>query len=326
MDEGRLQLKIGEPRNSTNGGIFHPKLGIATDADGYSISFEGSINETYNAWYRNYERFKVHRSWDDVEGEYVEEDIETFERLWKEEHEDVEVTDIDEAIEQDILDWQPESDEELQEHVERLQNTKDPQASEAAVAQIVSDYGRLPGALHMAEDISSISPWPHQRVAADTAASIYPESLLFCDEVGLGKTIEAGLTISRLLTIGEVRDALLLVPATVQPQWQEELLEKFNINTHSYDYAGAQRILRDAYGREHALSEYDPADDWENSHIGEFVSERDGPTVVLASWHTARVRAIWSCSPRQSTEAATARAALSLRVKERSMPTGISHS
>ncbi len=288
MDEGRLQLKIGEPRNSTNGGIFHPKLGIATDADGYSISFEGSINETYNAWYRNYERFKVHRSWDDVEGEYVEEDIETFERLWKEEDPDVEITDIDEAIEQDILDWQPDSDEEVEKHVERLQNTQDPQASEAAVTQIVSDRSRLPGALHMAEDISSITPWPHQRVAADTAASIYPESLLFCDEVGLGKTIEAGLTISRLLAIGEVDDALLLVPATVQPQWQEELLEKFNINAYSYDYAGAQRVLRDAYGREHSLSEYNPADDWENSHIGEFVSERDGPTVVLASWHTAR--------------------------------------
>jgi len=288
LDEGRLQLKIGEPRNNSESGIFHPKLGIATDAKGNRITFEGSINETYNAWYRNYERFKLHRSWDEVENEYVKEDVKAFERLWNEEHEDVEVTDIDEAIEQDILDWQPKSDEELQEHVERLQNTKDPQASEAAVAQIVSDHGRLPGALHMAEDISSISPWPHQRVAADTAASIYPESLLFCDEVGLGKTIEAGLTISRLLTIGEVRDALLLVPATVQPQWQEELLEKFNINTYSYDYAGAQRVLQDAYGREHTISEYDPADDWENSHIGEFVSERDDPTVVLASWHTAR--------------------------------------
>ncbi len=288
MDEGRLQLKIGEPRNSTDAGIFHPKLGIATDADENRISFEGSINETYNAWYRNYERFKVHRSWHDVEVEYVKEDIETFDRLWKEEHEDVVVTDIDEAIEEDILDWQPESDEEVRKHVERLQKTKEPQASEAAVAQIVSNRQRLPGALHMAEDISSISPWPHQRVTADTAASIYPESLLFCDEVGLGKTIEAGLTISRLLSVGEVSDALLLVPATVQPQWQEELLEKFNINSFSYDYSGAQRVLRDAYGREHALSEYEPADPWDVSHIGEFVSERDGPTVVLASWHTAR--------------------------------------
>ncbi|TKX82696.1 hypothetical protein EXE43_28100, partial [Halorubrum sp. SS5] len=79
--EGRLQLKIGEPRNNSDSGIFHPKLGIATDADGNRITFEGSINETYNAWYRNYERFKVHRSWDEVENEYVEEDVKTFERL-----------------------------------------------------------------------------------------------------------------------------------------------------------------------------------------------------------------------------------------------------
>lgn len=288
LDEGRLKLKIGEPRNNSDSGIFHPKLGIATDADGNRITFEGSINETYNAWYRNYERFKVHRSWDEVENEYVKEDVKTFERLWNEEHEDVEVTDIDEAIERDILDWQPESDEEVEVHVERLKKSSEPPASEATVSRIVDEHGLLPGAVHIAEDISSIEPWPHQRVIADTAASIYPESLLFCDEVGLGKTIEAGLALSRLLTVGEVSDALLLVPATVQPQWQEELLEKFNVNAYSYEYSGAQRVLRDAYGIEHPLSDYESIDAWEDSHIGEFVSERDEPTVVLASWHTAR--------------------------------------
>ncbi len=288
LDEGRLQLKIGEPRNNSDSGIFHPKLGIATDADGNRISFEGSINETYNAWYRNYERFKVHRSWDEVENEYVKEDVKTFERLWNEEHEDVEITGIDEAIERDILDWQPESDEEIEEHVERLKKSSEPPASEATVSRIVNERDLLPGAVHIAEDISSIEPWPHQRVIADTATSIYPESLLFCDEVGLGKTIEAGLTISRLITIGEVSDAMLLVPATVQPQWQEELLEKFNINAYSYEYSGAQRVLRDAYGREHSLSDYETLDAWDDSHIGEFVADRDEPTVVLASWHTAR--------------------------------------
>ncbi len=288
MDEGRLKLKIGDPRNNSDAGIFHPKLGIATDADENKITFEGSINETYNAWYRNYERFKVHRSWDDTENEYVKEDVATFDRLWNEEHDDVEVTDIDDAIEQDILDWQPESDEDVQEHVERLKDASEPPASEATVTRIADERDLLPGAVHMAEDISSIEPWPHQRVIADTATSIYPESLLLCDEVGLGKTIEAGLTISRLLTIGEVSDALLLVPATVQPQWQEELLEKFNINAFSYEYSGAQRVLRDAYGIEHPLSDYERMDQWDDSHIGKFVSDRDEPTVVLASWHTAR--------------------------------------
>lgn len=288
LDEGRLQLKIGEPRNNSDSGIFHPKLGIATDANGNRITFEGSVNETYNAWYRNYERFKVHRSWDEVENEYVKKDVKTFEWLWNEEHEDVDVTDIDDAIEQDILDWQPESDEEVERHVERLKKSSEPPASEATATRIANERELLPGAMHIADEISSIKPWPHQRVIADTAASIYPESLLFCDEVGLGKTIEAGLTISRLLTIGEVSDALLLVPATVQPQWQEELLEKFNINAYSYEYSGAQRVLRDAYGIEHSLSNYETIDAWEDSHIGEFVSDRDEPTVILASWHTAR--------------------------------------
>lgn len=288
LDEERLQIKIGEPRNNANSGIFHPKLGIATDAEGNRISFEGSINETHNAWYRNYERFKVHRSWNGVESEYIEEDVRTFEHLWKNEHEDVEVTTVNKAIARDILDWQPEADDGIKKHVERLKKSNEPSASEATVSRIVDDHDLLPGAIHLAEDISPIKPWPHQRVIADTATSVYPESLLFCDEVGLGKTIEAGLTISRLLIIGEVTDALLLVPATVQPQWQEELLEKFNINTYSYEYSGAQRVLRDAYDVEHSLSDYEALDRWEDSHIGEFVSDRDEPTIVLASWHTAR--------------------------------------
>jgi len=60
LDEGRLRLKIEEPRNNSDSGIFHPKLGIPTGADGKRITFEGNINETYNAWYRNYERFSCH--------------------------------------------------------------------------------------------------------------------------------------------------------------------------------------------------------------------------------------------------------------------------
>jgi len=63
----------------------------------------------------------------------------------------------------------------------------------------------------------------------------YPQSFLLCDEVGLGKTIEAGLLLRQLVLSGWVRRALLLVPKSVHRQWMEELWEKFALVVPFYD-------------------------------------------------------------------------------------------
>jgi len=49
-----------------------------------------------------------------------------------------------------------------------------------------------------------------------------------CDEVGLGKTIEAGLIISQLWAEGK-KKIIIVVPASLRKQWQNELFEKFDI-------------------------------------------------------------------------------------------------
>ncbi|KKO18549.1 MAG: helicase subunit of dna repair complex [Candidatus Brocadia fulgida] len=51
---------------------------------------------------------------------------------------------------------------------------------------------------------------------------------ILCDEVGLGKTIEVGLIISQLWAEGK-RKIIIVVPASLRKQWQNELFEKFNI-------------------------------------------------------------------------------------------------
>ena len=51
---------------------------------------------------------------------------------------------------------------------------------------------------------------------------------ILCDEVGLGKTIEAGLIICQLWAEGK-RKIIVLVPASIRKQWQNELMEKFEI-------------------------------------------------------------------------------------------------
>ena len=58
---------------------------------------------------------------------------------------------------------------------------------------------------------------------------------LLADEVGLGKTIEAGLVLKEYIVRGLVRKALILVPASLTVQWQEELREKFRLHFEIMD-------------------------------------------------------------------------------------------
>jgi SNF2 family DNA or RNA helicase len=52
---------------------------------------------------------------------------------------------------------------------------------------------------------------------------------ILADEVGLGKTIEAGLILKEYVTRGLVRRALVLTPVSLMTQWREELLQKFDL-------------------------------------------------------------------------------------------------
>lgn len=74
--------------------------------------------------------------------------------------------------------------------------------------------------------MAPVTLWPHQRnVVAETAAA-WPEGRLLCDEVGMGKTVEAILSLRRRLAGRGVKRALILPPANLLPQWQGELREK----------------------------------------------------------------------------------------------------
>ena len=54
-------------------------------------------------------------------------------------------------------------------------------------------------------------------------------NLLIADDVGLGKTIEAGLVIQELILRHRVRTALVVCPASLQEKWRVEMLEKFGL-------------------------------------------------------------------------------------------------
>jgi SNF2 family DNA or RNA helicase len=306
LRQGRLQIKVAVPREGS-WRIFHPKMGIFHDDDGNALSFEGSVNETVGGWKNNYERFKVHRSWVDQQSTYVDGDIDTFDRLWKNEHPYVEVYDLPEAIERELIDWKdPDSQTKFEEAIQIVRGEAPP--TERDKANIIADGHLSPGGLALAEEGSTITPWPHQRVVSDTLVNTYPNSFLLCDEVGLGKTIEAGLTLSRLGLSDELETGLLLVPASLTIQWQEELWEKFNINAYRFDRGSDyEYVFHDAFGREHAppatavldIDDEEIDEAWVQSPIWRFLraqqtdASASGPTIVIMSWHTARLDDRW---------------------------------
>ncbi len=70
--------------------------------------------------------------------------------------------------------------------------------------------------------------FPHQLAAADHIIHSPSKGGILADEVGLGKTIEAGIIIKELIFRKEVEKVLVLAPASLTTQWREEMAVKFN--------------------------------------------------------------------------------------------------
>ncbi|BCJ85943.1 DEAD/DEAH box helicase [Effusibacillus dendaii] len=80
------------------------------------------------------------------------------------------------------------------------------------------------------QHIPAVIPYPHQITTAKRVLNELQGRAILADEVGLGKTIEAGLILKEYVMRGLVKKALILVPASLVLQWTRELNEKFNIS------------------------------------------------------------------------------------------------
>lgn len=104
-------------------------------------------------------------------------------------------------------------------------------AAEVLTARSGTGASRLAPALaHSAVDLN-----PHQiEAAAFALASLPTGGAVLADEVGLGKTVEAGLVLAQLAAEGKPR-AVILVPATLRAQWRDELRNKFGLDADVID-------------------------------------------------------------------------------------------
>ena len=114
---------------------------------------------------------------------------------------------------------------------------------------------------------------PHQVYIANEVAQRYAPRVLLADEVGLGKTIEAGMILHYQLQTGRAQRILIVVPDTLIHQWLVEMIRRFNLYFSIMD--------QNRFAQEH---DYDLDDD-EEYYEQEFINENlfEGEQLVLCS-------------------------------------------
>jgi superfamily II DNA or RNA helicase len=90
----------------------------------------------------------------------------------------------------------------------------------------------------------SVRPRTYQLVPLLMALRLEPVRLLIADDVGVGKTIEAGLIVRELWERGEIRRLAVLCPPYLCDQWQKELVEKFHLDAVVLSPATLGRLER----------------------------------------------------------------------------------
>jgi ERCC4-related helicase len=107
---------------------------------------------------------------------------------------------------------------------------------------------------------SKVKPYEHQLTVAGRIVKIIPPRFLLADEVGLGKTIEVGLSIKELQMRGQIERVLIVAPKLLVDQWIGELGRRFNIfckEVTADDYAdGARRGINPFNQYDFAITSY----------------------------------------------------------------------
>jgi superfamily II DNA or RNA helicase len=201
LKSGKLQVRI---LPDTVFGLVHGKAGVITRSDGTKTSFMGSTNETYSAWRLNYEIL-----WEDNSEEAVQWVQEEFDALWNHpkyiELSDFVIEDIGRIAHREVI-----------RSLEEWRENPDP----GSVVVESPVYRK------------EIGLWEHQKYFINHAFTEHQTAhgarLILADMVGLGKTLQLAMTAQLIALTGE-RPILILTPATLRWQWQDELRDLLDL-------------------------------------------------------------------------------------------------
>ncbi len=220
---GLLEVRVASPRSQQ--GIYHQKRMIFKDLNGNVIAGTGSLNETIGGLY-NVEEMQFSFSWKSTDNPTLDL-VHSFEQIWKGEEADIDIIPLDDAFATVIL--------------EKLGNPANPfeNSPTSSTAKNI-DFRSL---IQLVRNSSSFTPfnlsfaslYPHQERVFHEALSRWPVRVMLADEVGLGKTLEAGILISYMLRMKLVENVTILCPAGLLRQWQEEMDRHFKLDFWIYE-------------------------------------------------------------------------------------------
>ena len=294
--QGRLEIRVALPR-TVGQGIFHAKTGIMADAGGNRISFDGSPNETEAGWGRNYERFHLFCSW--IEPDRVQKDTNHFERLWNNQSTAVHVIPVPEDYSKHLESVAPKENPAKSEG----EDQPDHDANRSAYWQRIRDAISNDPATTVATTPPTL--WPHQAAFFNRhVIGPGPDRLLIADEVGLGKTIQAGILLKARINQGRVKRLLILAPRPACRQWQDELHHKFCLSVPVLE-PGNRLIYADGsetpapnppWASESLIASYQ----WLRQHADEFMdSEPQYDMVIVDEAHRARFSEVANANRRR---------------------------
>ncbi|MHA1690715.1 MAG: DEAD/DEAH box helicase, partial [Candidatus Heimdallarchaeaceae archaeon] len=276
--EKRLEIRVAIPKQTFLGkgnGIFHQKRLLFYDSEDNIISAIGSSNETKMAWTQNGENLVVFASWRPGNDQFIKRQQDAFEALWTDTDPDFRVYSLPEVVEKKLREkYYPnklltrDPDETIEPPVVDTNKLE----KLVPAARFVKEVGTLRGLEHLG--LGPVRLYPHQVSVMKFALDRFPHRVLIADEVGLGKTIEVGSVIKRLIEQGTAERVIILAPKNVTRQWQDEMYYHFNKKFWRLE-TGPKRLVA-------------PAD--EETIYTEDRNPFDVPAVdlVIASWHYAR--------------------------------------
>jgi superfamily II DNA or RNA helicase len=275
IDQECIQIKISALRSDFNyyleknkwplyGGIFHPKIGIFSD-DEHTIVMSGSINSTLRGYGSNIEEANFTGSWFDNAS--TNEYVDIFENLWNNTYEEAVTLDFSNEIK--LVANKVRKSSALLKHV-NLELT-----NQYFSFQHYKEYLKKSPLLYI-NSFNNIRLLEHQKEVYKNTLSRYPIRALIADEVGLGKTIEAGSIIKYAIEFLRIKKSAFLVPASLRYQWQEELYKHFDLKVYVYERSTRSLSFKGGYHNE--VIYVDDSDSLYSSKVEN----------IIFSWHLLR--------------------------------------
>ncbi|MDN6179755.1 MAG: DEAD/DEAH box helicase family protein [Halomonas subglaciescola] len=275
IHHGFLDVRIALLRGGD--GLFHEKMGLFHDAQGNTLSFKGSVNETYSGWglQGNIESIDVFCSWRQADGPRVRDHQHDFNEVWENRYARVETVALDQAMRDSVIQAAPDDPEEVKAMLARYQERRRATVIAAGLDTPLPEED----AYHEEQDAEAV--WPSRRVAEPhqrQALTLWEEAGrrgIFVHATGSGKTFTALHAIRDHLR--EVGIVLVVVPSQLLMKgWYSEIRTEIP-DAHILRVGGGHDRWREPMVLEAQTASPNPR----------------SPMAILATMQTASTPAFW---------------------------------